>query len=225
MLPYGTGGASILDLSGSSPALTTAALPVAYNTAFAATSPTQWAVGNVRGVVLDGASVATTPRYFGYGNALSMSGAPGEVAIATASGKILVYNPSAQTLVTTINFTSSKLALSSDGTVLAAKANDLDAQYEPDRTLNIYSLPGGAVADSFPYQENEMSPATPLLFDFVMSASGNALGQMLGTYKGTYFDYTREVTPPSGSPITWSITLRPIIPLPTPVCSSRPTAR
>jgi len=203
MLPYGTGSASILDLSGSSPVVTTATLPVAYLKAFAATSPTQWAVGNVHGVVLDGASAATTPRYFGYGNALSMSGTAGEVAIATASGKILVYNPSAQAVVTTINFTSSKLAMSSDGTVLAAKASDLDSQYEPDRTLNIYSLPGGAVTNSFPYTFQD-SPPVPFLFDFVMSQSGNALAQLLGTYNGLYFNYTREVTPLSGSPIIWT---------------------
>ncbi len=203
LLPYGSATASILDLSGSSPALTTTALPVAYESAFAATSPTQWAVGNGQGVLLDGASVATAARYFGYGNALSMSGAAGEVAIATASGKILVYNPSAQSLITTIDFTSSKLAMSSDGTVLAAKASDLDSQYEPDRTLNIYSLPSGAVADSFPYHFTD-SPPTPFLFDFVMSQSGNALGRMLGTYNGLYFDYTREVSPLSGSPIVWS---------------------
>lgn len=203
MLPYGTGSASILDLSGSSPAVTTTTLPVAYDSAFAATSPTQWAVGNRHGVVLDGASVATTPRYFGYGDAFSMSGAAGEVAIATASGKILVYNPSAQSLVTTLGFTSSKLVMSSDGTVLAAKANDLDSQYEPDRTLNVYSLPGGAVTNSFPYAFQD-SPPVPFLFDFVMSGSGNALGQLLGTYNGLYFDYTRQVTPLSGSPILWS---------------------
>ena len=204
MFSYGTGNASILDLSGTSPVLTTAKLPVAYDSAFAATSPTQWAIGNRHGVVLDGASVATTPRYFGYGDAYSMSGAAGEVAIATASGKILVYNPNAQTLLTTISFTSSKIALSSDGTVLAAKASDADSQYEPDRTLNIYSLPGGTVVHSFPYTLNEQSPATPFLFDFVMSGGGGEVGQLLGTYNGTYFDYTRQVTPPSGSPLVWS---------------------
>ncbi len=211
MYSYGTGSATILDLSGSSPAVTTTTIPVAYASAFAATSPTQWAVGNRHGVVLDGASLATTPRYFGYGDAFSMSGAAGEVSIATASGKILVYNPSAQSLVSTINFTSSKLALSSDGTVLAAKASDLDSQYEPDRTLNVYSLPGGALTNSFPYTFQD-SPPVPFLFDFVMSGSGNALGQLIGTYNGLYFNYTREVTPLSGSPIIWSDTPAPTAP-------------
>lgn len=221
LLPYGTGSASILDLSGSSPALTTVALPMAYDGAFAATSPTQWAVGNTHGVLLDGASLATTPRYFGYGNALSMSGGSGEVAIATASGKILIYNPSAQSLMTTIGFTSSKLVLSSDGTVLAAKANDLDSQYEPDRTLNIYSLPGGAAANTFPYTFNEGSSATPFLLDFVMSGSGNEVGQLLATYNGTYFNYTREVTPPSGTPVVWSDTpLSGPVPMNAAICLS-----
>jgi len=203
LIPYGTGAASVLDISGSIPVRTDFTLPVAYDNVFAAVSPTQWAVGNVRGVVLDGPSAATTPRFFGYGNAFSIAGAPGQVAIATASGKIFTYNPASPTVVSTINFTSSKLALSTDATVLAAKASDIDAQYEPDRTLNLYSLPAGTLAESFPYQYNDAMP-TPFLFDFTMSSSGNALSQTLGLYNGLYFDYTREVTPSNGSPIIWS---------------------
>ena len=203
LIPYGTGAASVLDLSGSIPILTDVTLPVAYDDVFASVSPTQWVVGNLHGVVLDGPSAATTPRFFGYGEALSIAGAPGLVAIATASGKILTYNPTSPVVVSTINFTSSKLALSTDATVLAAKASDLDSQFEPDRTLNIYSLPAGTIADTFPYQYNDAMP-TPFLFDFTMSSSGNALSQTLGLYNGMYFDYTREVTPLNGSPIIWS---------------------
>ncbi|QHN03577.1 hypothetical protein FTO74_09490 [Granulicella sp. WH15] len=203
LITYGAGAVSVLDISGSTPVLTNFTLPVAYDNVFAAVSPTQWAVGNVRGVVLDGPSAATTPRFFGYGNAFSIAGVPGQVAIATASGKILTYNPASPTVVSTINFTSSKIALSTDATVLAAKASDLDSQYEPDRTLSIYSLPAGTIAKSFPYQYNNTT-TMPFLFDFTMSSAGNALGQTLGVYNGLYFDYTRQVTPLSGSPIIWS---------------------
>ncbi|WP_263384891.1 Ig domain-containing protein [Granulicella arctica] len=203
LLAYGTGAASIVDLSGSTPVLTQATLPVAYVTTFAATSPTQWVAGNHNGVVLDGPSVTTNTRFFGYGNALSIAGAPGLVSIATASGKILSYNPDSPTITNTINFTSSKLALSIDGTVLAAKASDVESQYEPDRTLNIYSLPDGTLTKSFPYQFVD-TPPTPFLFDFTLSGSGTALGQLLGTYNGLYFDYTRQVTPLAGTPIIWS---------------------
>ena len=205
LLPYGTGSASTIDLSGTTPTLSNATtLPVFYETAFAATSPSQWAIGNQHGVVLDGPSAATTPRFFGYGNAFSIAAAPGSVAIATASGKILEYQTSSPTVIGSINFTSSKLALSTDGTVLVAKASDIDSQYSADRTLNIYSLPSGAITNALPYQYNDQLPATPFLFDFTLSNSGTALGQYLGTYNGLYFDYTRQVTPPSGSPIVWS---------------------
>ncbi|WP_353072831.1 beta strand repeat-containing protein [Tunturiibacter gelidoferens] len=205
VLPYGTPAASTIDISGTTPTLSTAVnLPVAYESAFAALSPAQWAVGNQHGVVLDGPSATTTPRFFGYGNAFSIAGAPGHATIATAIGKILDYDPASQTILSTINFTSSKLALSTDGTVLAAKASDIDSQYEPDRTLNIYSLPAGTVTSTFPYQLNDQSPATPFLFDYSLSSSGTALGQYLGTYNGLYFDYTRQVTPIPGSPIVWS---------------------
>jgi hypothetical protein len=205
VLPYGTGSASTIDLSGTTPTLSGAfTLPVAYETAFAAISPTQWIIGNQHGVVLDGPSAATTPRFFGYGNAFSIAASPNRVAIATASGKILDFEPSSQTAIDAINFTSSKLALSTDGTVLAAKASDIDSQYEPDRTLNIYSFPAGTLTNTFLYQYNDQLPATPFLFDFTLSNSGTALGQYLGTYNGLYFDYTRQVTPLSGSPVVWS---------------------
>ena len=205
LLPYGTGAASTLDISGTTPTLSTpVTLPVAYESAFAALSPAQWAVGNQHGVVLDGPSAVTKPRFFGYGNAFSIAGAPGHATIATAIGKILDYDPASQTVLSTINFTSSKLALSTDGTVLAAEASDIDSQYEPDRTLNVYALPAGTVTSTFPSQLNDQSPATPFLFDYSLSASGTALGQYLGTYNGLYFDYTRQVTPISGSPILWS---------------------
>ncbi len=109
LLPYGTPTAYILDLSGPTPTITQSTLPVTYDSVFAATSPTQWVVGNANGVVLDGASVAATPRFFGYGNVFSMAGAPGSVAIATAIGKILLYAPSSQALTGSIDFSSSKL--------------------------------------------------------------------------------------------------------------------
>ena len=203
MLPYGTGSASIVDISGSTPVRTDVPLPVAYEAAFAAISATQWAVGNNNGVVLDGPSTATTTRFFGYGNAFSMAGAPGRAVVATASGRILTLDPSAQTLLNTINFTSSKVALSADGTILAAKASDVDNQFEPDRSLNIYSLPAGTLTNTFPYTYNPVL-GSPTLFDFNLSGSGTAVGQLIGTYNGLYFDYTRQVTPLSGSPVLWS---------------------
>ncbi|NYF92049.1 putative Ig domain-containing protein [Tunturiibacter empetritectus] len=205
VLPYGTPAASTIDLSGTTPTLSSStALPVAYEHAFAALSPSQWAVGNVHGVVLDGPSATTTPRFFGYGTAYDIAAAPGHVVISTAIGKILEFETSSPAIVGSINFPAGKIVLSSDGSVLAAAASFADSQYEPDRTLNIYSLPAGTVTYSFPYQLTTPHQTTPFLSDFSLSGSGTALGQYLGTPNGSNTVYTRQVTPLSGSPIIWS---------------------
>lgn len=200
ILPGGSAQITVIDLSGSTPVPATAALPIADLNAFAATSAGQWIAGNRNGVLIDGASVAGTPsaspRFFGYGAGWSIAGGAGRAAVATAIGKILIYDPSGPTLTQTIDFSSSQMALSSDGTVLAASAESLDSQYEPDRTLNIYSLPSGSVTNSFPYTLNT---TTPFLVDFSLSASGSVVGQVTGVG-----NYTRTVTPVSGTPVLWS---------------------
>jgi hypothetical protein len=206
VLPYGTASASVVDLSGATPVKTDYALTVAYESVYGAVSPSQWLVGNGRGVLLDGASTTTAPRYFGTGQVWSMAGSSTLVAIATANGKISYYSPSSSSLtpVGTINFPSSKIALSSDGTVLVAMANALDAQYETDRTLNIYSLPAGNLIYSIPYT---FTTGGQNLFDFSLSGSGTVTGQVLGTSlnNGTW-SFTRQAAPTSGGPVIWSDT-------------------
>jgi hypothetical protein len=44
-----------------------------------------------------------------------------------------------------IDFSSSQLRLSSDGTVLAAAANNEDFQYVTDRKVKVFALPSGAL--------------------------------------------------------------------------------
>jgi hypothetical protein len=55
---------------------------------------------------------------------------------------------STNALVNTLNFSSSQLATSSSGTVLAATADNADFQYESNRTLNVYLLPSGSVLNT-----------------------------------------------------------------------------
>ncbi|WP_165420076.1 beta strand repeat-containing protein [Edaphobacter modestus] len=201
VLSYGTAASSVIDLSGSTLSKADYTLPVAFLSAYAATSTSQWLAGNTHGVVLDGSSLSTTPRYLGLGIAWSISGAAGRAAVATASGKILYFDPALSTPQGAISFSSSKIVLSSDGTVLASAANATDAQYETDRTLNFYSLPANTLTTSIPYQ---FLQGTPNLYDFSLSSSGTMLGQVLGTYNGTTSTYVRQVAPVSGGPTVWS---------------------
>ena len=199
----GTGGpVSVIDLSGSTPSETDYTVPIAYLTTFAASSSSQWIVGNGHGALLDGASLSSTPRYFGQGEVWSIAGSSSSVAISTAIGKISIFDPYQSTLKETINFSSGKLALSADGTVLGASANVNDLKSEPDRTLNFYSLPSGNVVSSFPYNYN----VSPSLFDFTLATSGSTIGRVTGTLSGSAWSYARQVTPITGGSATWSDT-------------------
>lgn len=193
---YGPGQLSIIDLSGATPSKVDYTVPVAYLTAYAAVSKSQWMVANDFGVLLDGSALPAV-RYFGYGTALSIAGGTGNYAVATAIGTILFFNSATNALEGTITFSSSNLALSSDGTVLAAEANTDDAQYEPDRTLNIYSLPSGTLLYNFPYTVD----SDPSLALMTLSASGTVIGEVLIDDSN---GYAQQAIPVTGGAPLWS---------------------
>jgi hypothetical protein len=166
---------SVIDLSSATPSKLDYAVPVPYLSAYAALSSSRWMVANVNGVLLDGSALPGTVRYFGHGTAMSITGGTGSYAIATAIGEILYFDSVTNAPEGKINFLSSNLALSSDGTVLAAQADTTGAQFQPDRTLNIYSLPSGALFNSFPFSVT----SDPSLQLMTLSASGTMLGEVL----------------------------------------------
>jgi hypothetical protein len=197
---------SVIDLSGSTPLKTDYTRPLALANTFAASSSSQWVVGNENGLILDGASLSSTPQYFGQGRAWSIAGSTGSAAISTEIGTISVFDPSPATLQETVDFPSGKVSLSSDGTVLGAFANVNDEG--TDRTLNFYSLPSGNVIQSFPSTASITSSSTfPL--DFTLAGSGATIGQV--TVTGTVNSWNpsataRQVTPIAGTPVIWSDT-------------------
>ncbi len=200
VLPFGTGQVRIIDLSGPNPSMTQYACPIAYLQTYAAGSISQWLTGNRHGALLDGASLPGNPRYFGYGEAWSIAGAPGRAAVSTAIGEILIFDPDSKALQKTIGFSSGKLALSSDGTVLGASANANDAQYHPDRTLNFYALPSGSPISSFPYT----LLSGPSLFDFTLAASGSIIGQVTAENVNSKWLAVRKTTAIGGGAAIWS---------------------
>jgi Putative Ig domain len=203
VLPMAPTHLSIIDLSGASPSRADFSLPsIAYLSAFAANSSSQWVAGNKHGVLLDGASLSTSLRYFGYGEVNSIVAASSEAIVSTAVGKLLLYDLSIPRQVGSTDLFAGKLALSSDGSVLAAAAPNSDAQFVTDRSLNIYSLPSMNTMNSFPYTFNDSG--TPFLVDFSLSSSGGTLGQVLVSLPGSGDFLTREVTGISGSPTVWT---------------------
>ncbi|UWZ84526.1 putative Ig domain-containing protein [Occallatibacter riparius] len=200
-LEYGPPEMKLIDLSGASPSATDYTLPdqMLYLTSFGANPNGQWIVAGGWGLLLDGASIATTPRYFGYGQITSIAGSSSHIAVATSIGKILLFNSAGDTQQGAIDFWSGNVQLSSDGSVLAASAFAFGNQYYTDRTLNLYSLPSQSIIQTFPYTFN--SNNTPFLVGYSLSGSGQTLGQVLGPITPS-----RQVTPSSGSPIIWSDT-------------------
>jgi hypothetical protein len=194
----------IVDLSGATPIIPQSTLPPHWYSpsAYAAVSASQWVQGNAYGVVLDGASSSTTPRYFNAGAVLSMAGSANLVAIAPGNGNISYYSPSATATspVGTINFSSSKIALSADGTVLVAMANPNAYYSDQPGPINFYSLPSGNLTRS------DQNFYTLPVFDFSLSASGTVYGTVWEdtTPGGPPNRYTRGVGTIVGSPgYTW----------------------
>lgn len=137
------GQVTIVDLSGSSPTAQTYTLPTPVAGGFplvAVESPTDWYIGAANGIIFDGTSIATTPKYFDYGAPLSIAGGGGVAAVATNLG-IVVTNVQSNATEVTIPIVSSNVQLSADGTVLAASTTN---------ALNVYSLPAGTLINSFP---------------------------------------------------------------------------
>src|SRR5262249_20838582 len=148
--------------------------------------------GNTFGVVLDGSTLSGALKYFGYGTALSVAGSATRAAIATASGKILSFAAATRALEQTIDFDASHIELTADGAVLAAMASDIYAQYKPDRTLNIYSMPAGTLLHTRP----STFAAGPALFEMSLARSGGFVAETL--YDVAAQDVTKQVTPLAG---------------------------
>jgi hypothetical protein len=186
----GTG--NFLDLSGTTLSPTNFTVPIAslsHLSAYAANPASQWFIGDSFGVVVDGPSLSSTPKYFDSGQAWNISGSTNRVAVALAKGEIDYFGAGTLALDGTVSLSSSNVQLSSDGSVLAA--NDLKS----NQTLNIYSLPGGTLNTSIPYPTNGMG-----LYDFSLSGSGTVLGQTLSN--GPYASLL-QVGPVAAAP-TWS---------------------
>ena len=168
-IPSGEAGQiTVIDLSGSTPVSASYTALMPYLSTYGATTAAAWFVANEYGVVVDGASLSSQPRYLTLGTAWSIAGGTSYFSVATASGEIFNYNAATDALIGTIPFSSSQLSMSSDGTVLAALANTNYSQDSTDRTINLYSLPSGSVMHSFPYSYNT-SP-----FPASISLSGGA---------------------------------------------------
>lgn len=181
---------TVIDLtSASAPAVTYTTAAVQYLWNYAATSATNWVIGTSAGVLIQGA--VSPARYFGYGSAVGVAGSTSNAAIATASGQLLVFDATTGALQATIPQPAGEIALSGDGTVLAAGLLynsylfDLSTQ-----DVTVYSLPSGSTLLSFPYAGN----GGPSVVGLTLSQSGTTLGQLFQTASPCLAEITTVAT-------------------------------
>lgn len=173
VLPNGTGQVTVIDLSGGSPSAGSPhSVPIAYLTAYAATSSSNWVVGNTHGVLLDASLRPLTA-----GKVFSISAGTDFFSVATASGSIFNFDAMTDLQVGSIQFTASQLAMSSSGAVLAALQSTNDQQFEPSGNVDIYSLPSGSLLRTV---------TLPGVTQANLSGSGTMLGVATSTQSSVY---------------------------------------
>jgi hypothetical protein len=127
--------------------------------------------GDIDGVNIDGASLASQPRFLTLGAVQSIAAGSGYYSVATASGQIRYFNASTNASAGTIDFPSSTLTMSSDGTALAATLGNFIGVGQPDASVNVYSLPAGTLINNLPY-------SSPEGVSISLSGSGTVLAQL-----------------------------------------------
>jgi Putative Ig domain len=209
----------VIDLSGATPVETSYSVPPAGNNiygafgaSFGALSASQWLVGNAYGVLLDGGSLSSTVRYLSQGTAFDITGSSSVAAVSVANGNIYIFDPANTTPQQTISFPSNEVALSADGTVLAAAYVPSYIPFVspgqnltvPNQVLNIYSLPAGTLTYSWDFPNSTLD----FLLEFSLATSGSNIGVSTegGTIAANTYQFDREVTAVTGGPVIWSDT-------------------
>lgn len=173
------GSVALIDLSGSTPSETSYTLPVEDFDSFAATSASQWLVGSINGVLVDGSGLPASSRSLNYGRAWSIVGGGSRVVISTASGRIISYDTATNVLETTIDQQDAELAISSDGSVLATAAAHYGYQnaLTSDRSIYVYSMPTATQIASFPFSYT-YGVSAPVLNEMSLSGDGSTVGEI-----------------------------------------------
>lgn len=162
---------------------------------YAAESAGKWVLDFYANGILDGPTVDTsTPRYIGGGAVTNIAGSTDRVAIANGNAQITWFDPSNTTPQGSEDQTTNYVALSTDGSVMAATS--------PNETLlDIYSLPSGTVTNtiSIPYTAGQN-------FSLSLSGSGTTYATDNGYGDKNGSSDTAQVAPVSGGAAILSMT-------------------
>jgi WD40 repeat protein len=162
----------IIDLSGAMPSRADYDSPIANLRNYAAINSNDWVFGNFDGVILGELGGPTSPQKYARGGASSIAGGTLFAAVALADGTIDYFDASTGAPLGSIDMPTNKIAMSSDGTVLAAAMDAPD-----DRSLRFYSLPTGNLITQMPFSALGESA----LLDFDLSRSGARVAIFTGS--------------------------------------------
>ena len=183
----------IVDLSGASPSISTHATGNQLIVSFAASSPARWFAGTYWGATIAGDDSGGTPQFLGLGHVHNIVGGTGRFAVATARGTSY-FNSTSRALEGEVAFSSSKVAMSTDGSLLAVMGSE---------SLRIISLPSGTVLQTSPYRPDFTNPPAPV--DLALSANGQVFGKISGFHRSSgYLHVTRETAQVGQETPIWS---------------------
>jgi hypothetical protein len=187
----------LVDLSGATPLVSDHPSVPAVN-AFGATSSTQWMLGDTSGRLIDGPSIAGTPRYFGYGAVFGVAGGSARFAVATALNQTLIFDAGTWTLADTLQAPVQSLALAADASVMAAMGSD-----GTDSFVRTYALPGVSLLQQWSYPLNAPSPQPVYM---TLSGDGATLEQVLDLGNQSF---RGELNGAASGTLLWSAVLPP----------------
>ncbi len=157
-----------------------------------------WTTSTENGVVNYGNFSTTDVEVLNIGAIISMDGNEnGDLAVATSSGHVLLYQLNGSTLdvVDTLNISVRKIQLSSDGRYLAASANTpaTDPFSNVERPLFIYDLDNNnELVRTWRYLLYE-DDQLPSLLSFDFSRDGKSVAQSILKKGNSYFNFLSNV--------------------------------
>ncbi|HKP55274.1 MAG TPA: hypothetical protein VJV78_01060 [Polyangiales bacterium] len=163
---------TLIDLAGSTPDTRELASPSPNAIeAFAAADAVHWSLSAGFGVLFDGAQPDSDdkPSVMNCGAVQSVAGAAnGRVSVAVGAGQILHIALAARTIERVLPFSSSRVALTQDGSLLAAEG------YASDGRLRVYDMPAGTEHGVFP----GTSPSLPTAWE--LARGGQRIAGIVG---------------------------------------------
>jgi WD40 repeat protein len=161
----------VIDLAGATPSRADYDSPITNIRNYAAFSSNDWVFGNFDGLML-GELGGASPQKYGRGGVSSIAGGIRFAAVAFDDGTIDYFDAGTGARLGSIDMTTNKIQMSSDGTVLAAAMGAPD-----DRSMRFYSLPTGNLITQMPFPASGVTA----LLDFDFSKSGAKVAIFTGS--------------------------------------------